>query len=90
MDSWIFAAPSTLTQNCLLQRASENYAPTGPYGPLLTALQSYLESEWQVLTLPWVEGVRGLVDAKCWNQLDILDFLRVSRQRRAKIVEDVT
>jgi hypothetical protein len=58
------------------------------YGPLLEALRSYLESGWQVLILPWVVGVRGMVDAK--SVLEILDFLRVSRQRRAKIVEAVT
>ena len=57
------------------------------YGPLLEALRSYLESGWQVLILPWVVGVRGMVDAK--SVLEILDFLRVSRQRRAKIVEAV-
>jgi hypothetical protein len=52
------------------------------YGPLLAALRSYLESGWQVLILPWVVGVRGMVDAK--SVLDILDFLPDSRQRRAK------
>jgi hypothetical protein len=41
-----------------------------------------------VLILPWVVGVRGMVDAK--SVLEILDFLRVSRQRRAKIVVAVT
>jgi hypothetical protein len=50
--------------------------------------RSYLESGWQVLILPWVVGVRGMVHAK--SVLEILDFLRVSRQRRTKIVEDVT
>ncbi len=29
LDYWISAAPSTLTRNCFLQLASENYAPTG-------------------------------------------------------------
>jgi hypothetical protein len=55
---------------------------------LLAALRSYLESGWQVLILPWVVGVRGMVDVK--SVLEILDFLRVSRQRSAQIVEDVT
>jgi hypothetical protein len=32
-----------------------------------------LESGWKVLILPWVVGVRGMVDAK--SVLDILDFL---------------
>jgi hypothetical protein len=57
------------------------------YGPLLEALRSYLESGWQVLILPWVLGVRGMVDAK--SVFEILDFLRVSKKRYAKIVEDV-
>jgi hypothetical protein len=48
------------------------------YGPLLAALRSYLEIGWQVLILPWVVGVRGMVDAK--SVLEILAFLRVSRQ----------
>jgi hypothetical protein len=58
------------------------------YGPLLAALRSYLESGWQVLILPWVVGVRGIVEAQ--SVLEILDFLRVSRQQRAKLAEDVT
>jgi hypothetical protein len=58
------------------------------YGPLLAALRSYLESGWRVLILPWVVGVRGMVDVK--SVLEILDFFRVSSQLRAKIVEDVT
>ena len=57
------------------------------YGPLLEALRSYLENGWQVQILPWVVGVRGKVDAK--SVRDILNFLRVSRKHRAKIVEDV-
>jgi hypothetical protein len=57
------------------------------YGPLLEALRSYSESGWQVLILPWVVGIRGMVDVK--SVLEILDFLRVSTKRRAKIVEDV-
>jgi hypothetical protein len=57
------------------------------YEPLLEALWSYVASEWQVLVLPWVVGVRGMIDAK--SVLEILDFLRVSRNRSAKILEDV-
>ena len=45
-----------------------------PYGPLLEALQSYLESWWRVLILPWVAGVRGMVDAKSMSEIMILDF----------------
>jgi hypothetical protein len=68
---------------CLLHAlASKNYEPTD------LSLRSYLESEWQVLILPWVVGVRGMVDAK--SVLEILDFIRVSRQKCAKIVEDET
>jgi hypothetical protein len=57
------------------------------YGPLLGMLRSYLESRWQVLILPWVVGVRGMVDVN--SVYEILDFLRVSTKRRANIVEDV-
>jgi hypothetical protein len=57
------------------------------YRPLLEALRSYLESGWQVLILPWVVGVRGMVDAKSVSE--ILDFLGIAKKRRAKIVEDV-
>ena len=57
------------------------------YGPLLEALRSYLESGWQVLILPWVVGVRGMVDVNSVSK--ILDFLQIPQRRRAKIVEDV-
>jgi hypothetical protein len=63
------------------------------YGPLLETLRSYLESVLQVLIFPWVVDDRGMVDAKiaAKSVLEILDFIRVSRnmKRRAKIVEDV-
>ena len=57
------------------------------YGPLVEALRSYSESGWQVLILPWVVGIRGMVDAK--SALEILNFLQVPRKRRATIVEEV-
>jgi hypothetical protein len=56
-------------------------------GWLVPALLSYLESGWQVLILPWVVGVRGMVDVN--SVLEILAFLRFSTKQRAKIVEDV-
>jgi hypothetical protein len=59
----------------------------GSYGSLLEALRSYIERGWQVRILPWVVGVRGTIDAKSVSE--ILDFLQVAQDRRAKIVEDV-
>ena len=57
------------------------------YGPLLEALQSYSDRGWQVQILPWVVGVRGMIDAK--SVPEILNFLQVPRVRRARIIEDV-
>lgn len=59
----------------------------GTYGPLLEALRSYIERGWQIRILPWVVGVRGMIDTKSVSE--ILDFLQVAQDRRAKIVEDV-
>ncbi len=64
-------------------RAAARQQKVRTYGPRLAALRSYLKSGWQVLIPPWVVGFRGMVDAK--SVLEILDFLRVSRQLRAKI-----
>ncbi len=57
------------------------------YGPLLEALLSYAEHGWQVKILPWVVGVRGMIDEKSVSE--ILNFLRVPRDRCARIIEDV-
>ena len=73
------------SQSDLLAAARQRKLRT--YGPLLEALRSYLESGWHVLILPWVVGVRGMVDVKSVSK--ILDFLQVCPKRRTKIVEDV-
>jgi len=57
------------------------------YGPLLEALLSYAECGWQVKILPWVVGVRGMIDEKSVSE--ILNFLQLPRDRRARIIEDV-
>ena len=31
------------------------------YGPLITALQAYVDSGWKVEILPWMVGARGMV-----------------------------
>jgi hypothetical protein len=81
LDYWISAAPSTLTRNCFLQIASKNYAPASLSWWRCGHIWK-VGGRCQVLIIPWVVGVRGMVDAK--SVLEILDFLRVSRQRRAK------
>ena len=56
------------------------------YAPLLEALQAYLDEGWQVEILPWVVGVRGLLDdetIKC-----CLRFLEIPRQCWQQIVAD--
>jgi hypothetical protein len=56
------------------------------YGPLLEALRSYLESGWYVLILPWVVGVRGMIDVKSVSKiLDFLKSLRGCMQKSWKI-----
>ena len=57
------------------------------YGPLLEALRSYIDRGWQMRILPWIVGVRGMIDAKSVS--DILDFLQVARDRRVQIAEYV-
>ena len=37
--------------------------------------------------LPWVVGVHGMVDEKSVSE--ILDFVQIAQDRRAKIAEDV-
>ena len=56
------------------------------YAPLLQALQTYLDEGWQVEILPWVVGVRGLLDGdtiRC-----CLEFLEIPRQCWKRIIED--
>jgi ribonuclease HI len=57
------------------------------YAPLLEALRSYVAQGWQVTILPWVVGVRGMINEK--SVTNVLNFLQVPRNRQAKIVEDV-
>ena len=58
------------------------------YAPLLEALRSYVALGWQVTILPWVVGVRGMINEK--SATEVLNFLQVPRHRQARIVEDVT
>ena len=57
------------------------------YAPLLEALRSYVAQGWQVTILPWVVGVRGMINEKSVTK--VLNFLQVPRNRQARIVEDV-
>ena len=57
------------------------------YAPLLEALRSYVAQGWQVTILPWVVGVRGMINQKSVTK--VLNFLQVPRNRQARIVEDV-
>jgi hypothetical protein len=58
------------------------------YGPLVEALRAYVADGWQVKILPWVVGVRGMIDAKSGSE--VLNFLEVPRARHPRIIEDVT
>ena len=58
------------------------------YGPLLEALRAYVADGWQVKILPWVVGVRGMINAKSGSE--VLNFLEVPRARHPRIIEDVT
>jgi hypothetical protein len=59
------------------------------YGPLLEALLAYDEigPGWQVKILPWVVGVRCMLDEK--SVPEVMSFLQVPQDRRARISEDV-
>ncbi len=59
----------------------------GTYGPLLETLQSYIERGWKVHILLWIVGVSGMIDAKSVSEM--LDFLQVAQNRRAKIAKDL-
>ena len=58
------------------------------YGPLVEALRAYVADGWQVKILPWVVGVRGMINAKSGSE--VLNFLEVPRARHPRIIEDVT
>ena len=56
------------------------------YAPLLEALQVYLDEEWRVEILPWVVGVRGLLDSDTIKSC--LEFLEIPRKRWRPITEN--
>ena len=54
------------------------------YGPL----RAYVADGWQVKILPWVVGVRGMINAKLVSE--VLNFLKVPPARHTRTIEDVT
>ncbi len=54
----------------------------------MEALRVYVADGWQVKNLPWVVGVRCMINEKSVS--DVLNFLQVPRARRTRMVEDVT
>ncbi len=54
------------------------------YAPLLNVLRSYAAEDWQIETLPWVVGVRGLLLKASTRK--VLDFLSVPRKSMGSVV----
>ena len=55
------------------------------YGPLLVALQQYIDSGWAVSILPWVVGARGMIKHALLTPS--LEFLDIPKQRWSTIIE---
>ncbi len=70
------------------QLAAAHERKMSTYAPLLEALQVYLDEVWQVEILPWVVGVRGLLDSDTIKSC--LEFLEIPRQRWRRITEDAS
>ena len=52
---------------------------TKSYGPLITALQAYVDSGWKVELLPWMVGARGMVRTELLTLA--LEFLEIPIQK---------
>ena len=56
------------------------------YHPLITALQSYINSGWTVYQiLPWIIGARGMVSVDLLTPA--LEFLEIPKQKWSSIIE---
>ena len=55
------------------------------YRPLTAALQSYIDSGWDVRVLPWVVGARGM--ARRNHLIEALEFLEIPKQKWTSIIE---
>ena len=58
---------------------------TQSYGPLITALQTYVDSGWKVEILPWMVGARGMVRTELLTPT--LEFLEIPKQKWTGIIE---
>jgi len=47
------------------------------YNPLVHALKHYSDQNWDIAILPWVVGIRGLIDKSALFQ--VLDFLQIPK-----------
>ena len=56
-----------------------------PYSPLITALQAYVDSAWNVEILPWMVGARGMVRTELLTPA--LEFLEIPKQKWTGIIE---
>ena len=54
------------------------------YQPLVAALQHYVDRGWEVVVLPWVAGVRGIVDKQ--GITSALEFLEIPEQQWSPIL----
>ena len=55
------------------------------YNPLVHALKHYSDQNWDVAILPWVVGIRGLIDKSALFQ--VLDFLQIPKCTWNTVVE---
>ena len=58
---------------------------TQSYGPLIPALQAYVDSGWKVEILPWMVGVRGMVRTELLTPA--LEFLEIPKQQWTGIMK---
>jgi len=56
------------------------------YEPLRTALSTYTDYGWEVRTLPWVVGARGLIQNQ--HMGIALEFLEIPRRAWQSIIDD--
>ena len=57
---------------------------TQSYGPLITALQAYVDSGWKVEILPWMVGARGMVRTELLTPA--LEFLEIPKQKWTGVI----
>ena len=62
-----------------------HYRKTQSYGPLITALQAYVDSGWKVEILQWMVGALGMVRTELLTPA--LEFLEIPKQIWTGIIE---